>query len=228
MIETVTRRGVLAGGLSLAMSAAAWGQQRQGGVVGGDPFALQTEYNAEAIFGTGAQARPGRFGRIRNAIRQEIDTGGGVHTVIVRLDQSVAWTMVPGVRVVVESDLRGLNLPMAALTGNGNGGLRKVAGPRETIDGVGTTRYRIETVPPTHAEFAGDVWSTPRGVVMKIVGMGAYNGRRTDLSASFRNVREAPQDQSLYQLPGGYRLVQVPLDNLQQMLDSFSRFNLQR
>jgi hypothetical protein len=227
MMDDVSRRGILIGFSALA-TAAASGLPLRHAQAAGDPFALETEYQADALFGSGTRAQPGRFGRTREAIRQEVDGGGGTHTIIVRLDQRVAWTMLPGVRVVIECDLHGLNLPVAALTGSGGAGLRKVAGPRETVGGVPTTRYRVEALPPTQAQFVGDVWASDRGVVMKIVGEGAYGGRRTDLSASFRNVREGRQDPNLFQLPGGYRRVIVPLDNLQVMIDSLSRMSLPR
>jgi hypothetical protein len=197
MSELFSRRqilfgfGAVAGGLGLPVAAGA----------AGDPFALQTEYVADAIFGNGRNARPGRFGRVRGAIRQEIDGGGGMHTVIVRLDQNVAWTMPPGMRLVIECDLRNLNLPVAALSGAPGGGLRKIA---------------------------GDVWATDRGVIMRVVGDVAYNGHRTDLSAVFRNVRETRQDPNLFELPGGYRRVIVPLENVQQILESMSRFGAPR
>mgnify|MGYP003351018410 FL=1 len=151
-----------------------------------------------------------------------------MHTVIVRLDQNVAWTMPPGMRLVIECDLRNLNLPVAALSGAPGGGLRKIAGPRENVEGTATTRYRVETQPPTAAQFAGDVWATDRGVIMRVVGDVAYNGHRTDLSAVFRNVRETRQDPNLFELPGGYRRVIVPLENVQQILESMSRFGAPR
>ena len=78
------------------------------------------------------------------------------------------------------------------------------------------------------AQFAGDVWATDRGVIMRVVGDVAYNGHRTDLSAVFRNVRETRQDPNLFELPGGYRRVIVPLENVQQILESMSRFGAPR
>ena len=51
---------------------------------------------------------------------------------------------------------------------------------------------------------------------------------RKYLSAVFRNVRETRQDPNLFELPGGYRRVIVPLENVQQILESMSRFGAPR
>ena len=226
---TATRRGSklrLVLGLMVALLAGAAGLLP----VAAGPFDLGVEYVADGKFGSGDKARDGRLWRTRYALRQETPQGRGVQIIIARLDRNLAWILVPGVKVALETDLAALDLPLGALT-DGRG-LRQSPRGSETIAGVATTRYWVETVDgpgaPPGAAFAGDVWTSPDGVLMKIDGRSNYKGRASTVRASFHNIRVGPQDPALFQLPQGYNRMQVPAEDLQAMIESFQRFRLPR
>src|SRR5262245_37891135 len=135
---------------------------------GVNPWDAKVEYSADSIVGTGDRAKPGRLWRTPNALRQDVVEGGRTQSVIVRLDRGVAWIVVPEQRMVVETDLAGLDLPVDVLFGAKP--VKAAMVGRETIDGQRTSKYRVEGATPKGGQFDGFVWTTPDGVVMKIDG----------------------------------------------------------
>jgi hypothetical protein len=148
----------------------------------------------------------------------------------VRLDQSLAWLLLPEVRLAIETDLSGLALTQA-LFGRSESFKFAAMGP-DTVEGTRTTRWRIETADPPKANnpgagwFRGFVWARADGVVMKIEGEGEHRGRRGYVHLLFRNVRVGSQDTALFAPPAEFRRLPVSetmIDALLKGLEQMQR-----
>lgn len=181
------------------------------------PLDLVVEYSADAVIGTREQARPGKLWRTPMALRLETQENGRPQTVIVRVDRNLALLLVPEMRLAIETDLSGLSLTQALLGSSDR--LKSTSLGPDTVEGTRTTRWRVETSDPKAGWFRGFVWSTDRGVVMKIEGEGEHRNKRGYVHLLFRNVKIAPQDGGLFEPPGDYR--RLPVSDT--MLDSLLR-----
>jgi hypothetical protein len=213
-MRTLKRLAVLV--LIPFVTAPAW-------AAGVNPWDTKVEYSADSIVGTGERARPGRLWRTPTALRQDVVEGGRTQTIIVRLDRGVAWIVVPDQRMVVETDLAGLDVPVEVLIGSRP--VKSAIVGRETIDGQRTSKYHVEGATPKGGQFDGFVWATQDGVVMKIDGEGQGQGGRGRLAVSFTNVRVAPQDANLFEPPAGYFRMAVSGANLQSILQGMQQLN---
>ena len=184
---------------------------------------LKTEYSAVSTIHTSKAARQGRLWRTPTALRHEGVDGDRRHTVIARLDQKVAWLLVPEQKLAIEMSLENFGLPVDLLNG---GGIKQTPVGQETVAGMRTTKVKVEREPGPkgNGHFEGYVWTTAEGIIMRVVGSGENQGRRGDLNVSFSDVKIARQDPSLFELPAGYRrlaLVGVDFETLMAGLEGF-------
>jgi len=82
--------------------------------------------------------------------------------------------------------------------------LRKNPLGEETVNGIATTKYKIdETVPEGHA--AGTLWLSRDGIPMRLAGsFTATNGKVSTLRWELRHVKIGPQLAALFEAPQGY------------------------
>ena len=105
----------------------------------------------------------------------------------------------------------------ALLVALNNPALGKVALGSATVDGVPTTRYRVERTAPDGARAAGVLWISRRGVLMKLKGMvTAPGGHRTRVEMVLSHLKEAPQNPALFVPPAG--LARLPAAALEPLL----------
>lgn len=179
---------------------------------------LKTEYSAVSTIGTGDKAQEGRLWRTPVALRHETAAGARPQTVIARLDRKVAWLLVPDQKLAIEMGLDSVGLPVELL--NGGGGLKQTVVGEETIAGRKTTKIRVER--PATADkgtrFEGLVWTTADGIIMRLTGSGESEGRKGAVNMSFRDVKVARQDPALFELPAGYRRLQLVGVDLETLL----------
>lgn len=190
------------------------------------PLDLVVEYSADAVIGTGEQARPGKLWRTPMALRLETQENGRPQTVIVRVDRNLALLLVPEMRLAIETDLSGLSLTQALLGSSDR--LKSTSLGPDTVEGTRTTRWRVETSDPKAGWFRGFVWSTDRGVVMKIEGEGEHRNKRGYVHLLFRNVKIAPQDGGLFEPPGDYRRLPVSDTMLNSLLRGIEQLDRMR
>ena len=190
------------------------------------PLDLKVEYSADAVVGTGDQTRPGKLWRTPRALRLETQEGNRPQTVIVQVERSVAVLLMPEMRLAIETDLSGLSLTQALLGGSDR--LKSTSMGPDTVEGTRTTRWRIETSDPKAGWFRGFVWSTERGVVMKIEGEGENRGRRGLVNLLFRNVKVGPQDAALFEPPADFRRLPVSDAMLESVLKGMEQLERMR
>jgi len=117
---------------------------------------------------------------------------------LLRTDNPVGEVVVPQLHTTVQftmpPEMRLLRSP--ALT-------KKPAG-EETVNGIATTKYKIEeTVPEGHAE--GMLWLSRDGIPMKLAGsFTAQNGRVSTIRWELSHVKIGPQPAALFEAPPEY------------------------
>jgi hypothetical protein len=187
---------------------------------------LKTEYAAASTIQTPKGPQYGYVWRTPTAVRHEMTGDSRGNTVIARLDRKVAWLLVPEQKLAIELGLENFGLPAELLTG---AGVKQTPEGQETIAGQRTTKVRVERAPNQNGNgsFSGYVWTTAQGIIMKIVGSGANQGRTGNVNISFSDVKIGQQDPSLFELPAGYRrlaLVGVDFESLMAGLEGFKAF----
>lgn len=186
------------------------------------PLDLKVPYTADSVIGRGDNLRTGKLWRTPNAMRHEWIERGVKQNVIVRFDQNLVWSQLPGTNVVVETDLAGLAaLPIAALNDPAN--LRETAVGQETIEGMRVTKYRVATAPGAASSFEGHVWRTAEGIVLKIEGTGVHQGKAGEIHLAFRNIRVGAVDERLFELPANAQKMQVKGDDAAALADMIGR-----
>jgi hypothetical protein len=178
---------------------------------------LRVEYTATSLIGTDERSAPGRLWRTRSALRHEGRRHGRALTVIAQFDRNVGWLVMAEPRFAIETDLSALDLPLDVL--NGGGGLRQFREGRERVNGLDTTRIRVERDAGSGARFAGHVWATDQGVIARLAGEGESRDRRGRTLMNFRDVQIGPLDPGLFEAPRGLRVVRVAGGDLAKLLE---------
>jgi hypothetical protein len=184
---------------------------------------LKTEYSAASAIQTPKGTQRGRVWRTPVALRHEMADDARGNTVIARLDRKLAWLLVPEQKLAIELGLDNFGLPAELLTGNG---IKQTPVGQETIAGRRTTKVRVERAGTQNGNgrFDGHVWTTPEGIIMKVVGSGENQGRGGTVNMSFSDVKVGQQDPALFELPAGYRrlaLVGVDFESLMAGIEQF-------
>jgi len=178
---------------------------------------LRVEYTATSLIGTGQGSLPGRLWRTYSALRHEGKQHGRPLTVIARLDRNLCWVVVAEPRFAIETDLSALDLPLDVL--NGGGDMRQIREGRERVNGLDTTRVRVERNASSGSSFSGHIWATDQGVIARLAGEGVSRGRRAWTLMNFRDVQIGPLDPGLFEAPHGIQLVAVKGADLAALLE---------
>ena len=208
----LSRRHALAAG---ALAACAMPARRASSSV--DVLALKVEYEATSLVGAGEDPPRGRLWRTPAALRHE-GGAGGAQVVVARLDRNIGWLALPELGMAIQTDLDALDLPLDVL--GGGGGMVQRAEGRERVNGMDTTRVRVERAGQSGASFSGRVWVTGQGVIARIEGEGESRGRRGRTLLNFRDARIGPLDPALFEAPRGLRIVRVRGADAAAMIES--------
>jgi len=117
---------------------------------------------------------------------------------LLRADNPLGEVVLPQLHTIVQfampPELRLFNHP----------DLRKDPVGEETVNGIATTKYKIdETVPDGHA--AGTLWLSRDGIPMRLAGsFAATNGKVLTLRWELRHVKIGPQPAVLFEAPQGF------------------------
>jgi hypothetical protein len=178
---------------------------------------LRVEYTATSLIGTDERTLPGRLWRTHSALRHEGKQHGRSLTVIARLDRNLCWLVMAESRLAIETDLSALDLPLEVL--NGGGDMQQIREGRERVNGLDTTRIRVERNGGSGSSFIGHVWATDKGVIARIAGEGESRGRRGRMLMNFRDVQIGPLDPAWFEPPRGVQLVRVRGGDLASLLE---------
>lgn len=179
---------------------------------------LKVDYSATSLIGSGDSPQRGRLWRTARGFRHEGVQDGRAQTVIARLDRNLGWLALTDLGVAIETDLSALDLPIEIL--DGGGGVTQRAEGRERVNGMDTTRVKVERKAGAGSRFAGRVWVTDLGVIARIDGEGESRGKRGRTVMNFRDVRLGAIDQRLLEPPSELRIVRVRGGDVGPLIDS--------
>jgi hypothetical protein len=117
---------------------------------------------------------------------------------LLRADNPLGEVVLPQLHTIVQfaipPEMRLLSHP----------GLTKNPVGEESVNGIATTKYKIdETVPEGHA--SGALWLSRDGIPMRLAGsFTAMNGKVSTLRWELRHVKIGPQPAALFEAPQGF------------------------
>ncbi len=125
--------------------------------------------------------------------------------VIVRRDRQLAWVLDPATKSYYRAPL-----PKNQGTSNSllSGTLteKKLVG-NEIVDGVATTRYKVEFAPGKSGQLVGDMWVTAENIVVRVDGKVLTDKRSTPFHLRLTELRIGKQSAGVFEPPKGFKLV---------------------
>ena len=156
-------------------------------------------YRADRVLSVGSQSFPGTLIAIPGRQRHEQTIAGIEQVAIFDFAAARGYFIVPAVTAYLEFPigpaLRELSDPQVVGAAEG----------RAEVNGVETTKYRVDHQAADGTRIEGHVWLTRDGIPMR--GKGAViesDGKSTPVSWELSNLREGPQDRKLFEPPTGY------------------------
>lgn len=169
-------------------------------------------YSAERTVTVNGNTFTGTVFHVPGRDRHEQAIQGIPEVVILDAAAKRGWLVLPGLRSYVEFAFPQL---MAEL---GDPSLLRQPAGRETINGVRTTKFRIEHTAADGMRAHGFAWVSPDGLLMRLEGTVQRPGasRPTAIRMELDKVQPGRQDPALFDLPPG--LVKLPSEALQPLL----------
>lgn len=201
------RRPTMLLAFALAVAAMPAGMARAA-LLGDAPLS----YSAERTVTVNGTTYTGMVFHVPGRDRHEQAIQGMPEVVILDAAAKRGWLVLPGLRSYVEFAFPQL---MAEL---GDPSLLRRPVGRETINGVHTTKFRIERTAADGMQAQGFAWISPDGVLMRLDGTVQRPGasRPTAIRMELDKLQPGRQDQGLFDLPPG--LVKLPSEALQPLL----------
>ncbi len=177
--------------LSLALILA--GPARAAGL-----FEAPVSYSATRTVTVDGKTYSGRMFHVPGSERHDQMLLGMDDIFVLNARQGAGFVVLPSLKTMIEFPFPAL---MAALN---DPSLTKIPQGEEHVDGVATTKYRIDRTAPDGTRGAGYVWISRRGVLMRLAGtVTAPGGHRTTIDMVLSGVKEAPQSAALFVPPPG-------------------------
>jgi hypothetical protein len=170
-------------------------------------------FSADRTLTVDGRTFSGRLYHTPGRQRHEQMLEGMQQVVILRADRAQGWLVVPSLKSYVE-----FVFPRAVAELS-DPSLRGSPVGQETVNGVRTTKYRVEHSARDGTTADGYLWVSAEGIVMRLNGevRGKGNGGKpTPFALELANVRLGAQDAGLFDLPPGY--MKLPANALQPLL----------
>jgi outer membrane lipoprotein-sorting protein len=163
----------------------------------------KVEYSADTYFETEQMSFNGRvYHALGGKDRQEMNMEGTSQIMIVRMDKQLAWILMPDSKMYMETDLKTGKKDNREITDCDID--QKLSGP-ETVNGIKATKSSVSMSCPDGTQYAGDMWTTKDGIMVKMVATGKTKGSKTvRIKTEIRNLKIGKQDPSLFEVPAGY------------------------
>jgi hypothetical protein len=168
---------------------------------------VQAPFSADSTFAAGGMTMDGKIWQQDGKRRQEMTMQGQIQTMIIRPDLGIMYMIMPGTNMAMEMALRP---EMAGADYEQILALGPKAVGEETVSGLQTTKYRIESEAGSVAgQMTGHSWITEDGIVVKMEGEVMVDGKLQDISFLLQNVQRGPQDPALFELPAGLQVMKM-------------------
>jgi hypothetical protein len=144
--------------------------------------------------------------------RHEQEIAGMTEVILLDASAKQGVLLLPSIKAYVDFAFPAL---MAELD---DPALRRAPLGQETVNGVMTTKYRIDHTAADGSHARGFAWVSSQGVLMRIEGIFMRPGaaRETAINMELAHLKPGPQDRRLFELPAG--LLQLPSAALQAFL----------
>lgn len=175
------------------------------------PLEAPVSYSAMRTVTVDGRTYSGRMFHIPGSERHEQTLLGMEDVFLLDGKADAGFVVLPSLKTMVAFPLPAL---MVALN---DPSLTKSPQGQDVIDGIATTKYRIDRTAPDGTRGAGFFWISHRGVLMKLAGtVTAPGGRKTTIQMVLSDVKEAPQSAALFVPPPG--LAKLPAEALAPLL----------
>ncbi len=169
----------------------------------------KVEYSAEVTMTGDGDTVAGKVNRARDKERRELTVEGDTEVIIIRLDRKLVWSLSPDDKLYLESTLDEAlgrspgpegkpREPQLTLTPAGS----------EAIEGLNATKQSVRGTDVDGTPIEGDVWVSDEGIVLRVDSVVVdEDGTRHRIRMELHNLRIAPQDPKLFEIPAGYKRV---------------------
>lgn len=155
-------------------------------------------FSAERVLVINGQSYVGKMWHMPGVQRHEQAFPALKPVFILRAGSTVGDVILPQLHTVVE-----FSLPKELLLLE-NPGLLRNPGPRETINGVTTTKYAVDEDTPAGAA-TGSLWLSRDGIAMKCdATLTGAKGKTSSIHWELRHVKIGRQEPALFEIPRGY------------------------
>lgn len=136
--------------------------------------------------------------------RREMVGFGNKSIIIRRRDKGVTWQLMPREKVYMESHGGPEHQDPERMMREGRVKFTKLGSER--VNGMPTTKYRIEIVHEDGSRFNGHHWITKKNIPVRMKGVS--KGRRFQID--YTNIQIGKQDPTIFEIPAGYRRMAMP------------------
>ena len=156
----------------------------------------KVDYQADYALTSGSQHFHGKVIHAPSRERWEFTTGSSQQVLLLRRDIDEAAMLWPERRWYMSTTFSMMSNMMGGL---GTDLLRGREAGIEKLNGETVTRYHVDK-----GAFAGDLWRTVDGILVKAVGVVTYQGSPTPGELVLSNLRRVQADPSLFVRPQDY------------------------
>jgi hypothetical protein len=208
MREFVMRRWVTRHALVFAVAAVALSGQARATLLGD----ASVPYSAERTVTVNGKSYTGMVFHTPGRDRHEQEVQGVPQVILLDAAAKQGFLVLPGLNSYVPFAFPQV---MAEL---GDPELRRSAVGPETVNGIRTTKYRVDHTAADGSRAQGFVWVSGQGVLMRLEGTVTRQGadHRTAIRMELAGLKPGPQNPGLFQLPPG--LVRLPAPMLERLL----------
>lgn len=136
--------------------------------------------------------------------RREIVAEGQKNVIIKRRDKQVTWILMPQQKMYMENRAGENERDPEGKMQEGDVKFTKLGS--ETVNGMRTTKYKIEAVHKDGGRFIGHRWVTKQNIPVRMEGTSNGNRIRID----YTNIKTGKQDPRLFEIPAGYQKFATP------------------
>lgn len=136
--------------------------------------------------------------------RREFNSFGQTNIIIRRQDKGVTWHLIPKDRIYIENPGGFNQEDPEAMIREGKVKFNKLGA--EKINGMQTTKYRIEVLNDDGSRFEGYHWAAKGNIPVRLEGVS--EGRRFQID--YTNIVKGRQDPGLFEIPRGFQRMATP------------------
>ena len=145
----------------------------------------------------------------RQRERISANVGGVDVTLILRSDRNLAWQLVPMMGMYAEADVSRMDTPASVRI------LSAEPLGEETVAGQPATKYRAVFQTRNGGKHQGFFWQNKAGVhVKQRFPVTDRDGNTRLIETELRDLRVGVQDPALFEVPEGYRLIDVDIESV--------------